>query len=92
MHIIMKLSQPVIGLTSLYCMLSRKAANTNFIIFGLTRPEFTPRIYHNRGKHTNITPPRPLQTYIDILLKSNTLYSIWANQFSVSFIVHNASC
>jgi len=53
MHIIMKLSQAVIFLTSLYWMLSRKAANTNFIIFGLTRQEFTPRIYHNKGKDTN---------------------------------------
>jgi hypothetical protein len=34
-------------------MLSREATNTNFIIFGLTRPGLEPTIYHNPGEHAN---------------------------------------
>jgi hypothetical protein len=30
-----------------------EATNTNFIIFGLTRPGFEPIIYHNPGEHAN---------------------------------------
>ena len=28
-------------------------ANTNFIVFGLTRPGLEPTIYRSRGEHTN---------------------------------------
>jgi hypothetical protein len=52
--------------------------NANSAIFQLYHGEnklmeFTPRIPRNRGKHTNITPPRPLKTEIYILLNSYTL-------------------
>jgi hypothetical protein len=33
-------------------MLNKEAANTNFIVFGLTRPAFEPTIYRTQGKHT----------------------------------------
>ena len=34
-------------------MLSGEATNTNFIVFGLTRPGLEPTIYRTRGEHTN---------------------------------------
>jgi hypothetical protein len=34
-------------------MLSRKATNTNLIVFGLTQPGLEPMIYHTRGEHAN---------------------------------------
>jgi hypothetical protein len=34
-------------------MLSEEATNTNFIIFGLTRPGLEPTIYRTRGEHAN---------------------------------------
>ena len=34
-------------------MLSGKTINTNFIVFGLTRPELEPTIYRTRGQHAN---------------------------------------
>ena len=52
-HIIMILSQPVFALFPQHCMLSREAANTNLIVFGLTRPGLEPTIYRTRGKHVN---------------------------------------
>jgi hypothetical protein len=30
-----------------------EATNTNFIVFGLTRPGLDPTIYHTRGEHAN---------------------------------------
>ena len=35
------------------CVLSGEATNTNFIVFGLTRPELEPTIYRTRGQHAN---------------------------------------
>ena len=32
-------------------MLSGEPTNTNFIVFGLTRPEFEPTIYRTQGEH-----------------------------------------
>ena len=34
-------------------MLSGEAANTNFLVSGLTESGLEPRIYHTRGKHVN---------------------------------------
>jgi hypothetical protein len=34
-------------------MLSGKAANTNFIVFGLTIPELEPMIHRTRREHAN---------------------------------------
>ena len=34
-------------------MLSGEPTNTNFIVFGLTRPGFEPTIYRTRGEHAN---------------------------------------
>jgi hypothetical protein len=34
-------------------VLSGEAINTNFIVFGLTRPGLKPTIYHTRGEHAN---------------------------------------
>ena len=51
-HIILIPSQPVFAL-SLSCVLRGEATNTNFIVFGLTRPELEPTICRTRGKHAN---------------------------------------
>ena len=34
-------------------MLSGEGTNTNFVVFGLTRPELEPTIYHTQGDHAN---------------------------------------
>jgi hypothetical protein len=34
-------------------MLTGEATNTNFIVFGLTRPVLDPTIYHTRGEDAN---------------------------------------
>jgi len=34
-------------------VLSGEATNTNFIVFGLTRPALEPAIYRTRDEHTN---------------------------------------
>ena len=52
-HIILIPSQPVFALSPWCCMLSGKATNFNFIVFGLTRPGIEPTIYRTRGEHAN---------------------------------------
>ena len=52
-HIILIPSQPVCILIPYSCVLSGEATNTNFIVFGLTRPGVEPTIYHTRGEHAN---------------------------------------
>ena len=47
-HIILIQNQPVFALTTECCMLSSKAPNTNFIVFGSTRPGLEPTIYNTR--------------------------------------------
>jgi len=34
-------------------VLSGEATNTNFRVFGVTRPELEHTIYHTQGEHTN---------------------------------------
>jgi hypothetical protein len=34
-------------------MFSREATNTNFIVFGLTRPGLEPTMYRTWGEHAN---------------------------------------
>ena len=46
------LSQPVFALAPESCVRSL-AANTNFIVFVLTRLGLKPTIYHTQGSHTN---------------------------------------
>jgi hypothetical protein len=38
-------SQPVFAVIPLWCVLSEEATNTNFMVFGLTRPGLEPTIY-----------------------------------------------
>ena len=52
-HIILILSQPVFALIPSCFILSEEATHTNFIVFGLTRPEHEPTIYRTRGEHAN---------------------------------------
>jgi hypothetical protein len=52
-HIIPIPSQPVFALSPSCCVLSGEARNTNFIVFGLTRPGLEPTICRTQGKHTN---------------------------------------
>ena len=52
-HVIMILSQPVFSLSPECCVLSGEATNTNFIVFGSTRPGLEPTIYRTRGEHAN---------------------------------------
>jgi len=52
-HIILIPSQPVFALSPKCCVLSGEATNTNFIVFGLTRPGLERTIYRTRGEHAN---------------------------------------
>ena len=54
-HIILILSQPVFALTPQWCVLSREAGNTNFIVFGLTEPELKTTIYPLEASMLTIT-------------------------------------
>jgi hypothetical protein len=51
--ILLILSQPVFALSPYCCVLNGEATNTNFIVFGLTRPRLEPTIYRSRGEHVN---------------------------------------
>jgi len=48
-HIILIPSQPIFALTPYCCLYSGKAANTNFIVCGLTRLWMEPTIYGTPG-------------------------------------------
>jgi hypothetical protein len=52
-HIILIPGQPVFALSPYRFVLSGEATNTIFIVFGLTRSGFEPKIYHTRGEHAN---------------------------------------
>ena len=55
-HIMLILSQPVLALTPWSCMVSREAANTNFIISDLTPIGLKSKIYCTQGRKLTITP------------------------------------
>jgi hypothetical protein len=40
-------------LPNIACFNNGEATNTNFIVFGLTRPGIKPTTYHTQGKHVN---------------------------------------
>jgi hypothetical protein len=42
-------NQSLLSLLNAACLVE----NTNFIVFGLTRPGLEPRIYHTRGEYAN---------------------------------------
>ena len=50
-HIILILNLPIVALTTYYRGSSGEAANTNFIVFGLTRTRREPTRFHTRGEH-----------------------------------------
>jgi len=52
-HIILIPRQPVFVLTPYCCLLNGEAANTNLIVFSLTRPSLEPTIYHTQGEYPN---------------------------------------
>ena len=52
-HIFLIPSQPVFALSPYWCVLSREATNTNFIVFCLTRPGLESMIYRTWDKHAN---------------------------------------
>ena len=56
-------------------MLSREAANTNFIVFVLARLGLGPTIYRNRGEQANhyTTDAVQAQPYVHILLSLSHL-------------------
>ena len=55
-HIMLILSQPVFALTPWSCMVSREAANTNFIVSDLTPIGLKSKIYCTQGRKLTITP------------------------------------
>ena len=56
-------------------MHSEEATNTNFIVFGLTRPGLEPTIYRTRGERTNHYATNEVTNYMQFTLTStNILY------------------
>jgi hypothetical protein len=49
-------------------MFSGEAANTDCIVFGLTRPGLEPMIYHTRGEHANQYATDAATTVLILLL------------------------
>jgi hypothetical protein len=62
-------------------MLSGEATNTNFIVFGLTRPELEPTIYHTQGEHANHYATDPVPNRSDMLI---TKYRMMQKKSSIS--------
>jgi hypothetical protein len=59
-------------------MLSREATNTNFLVFGLTRPGLEPSIYHTRGEHANHNTTETVWKYMSQVIN---MYSILETKF-----------
>jgi hypothetical protein len=66
---------PVFALNLLRCVVSREAANTNFIVFGLTRQELTLVIFHK----TNMLTITPSMLFVDYwcLIPFSTMFQIY---------------
>jgi hypothetical protein len=51
-------------------LLSGEATNTNFIVFGLTRPGLETTTYRNRGKHANYYSTNAVAILLKLVLKT----------------------
>ena len=71
-HIILIPSQPIFALSPQRCVLRREATNTNFIVFGSTRPRLEPMVYHTRGEHADHYTTDVVCMYITRLSNSYT--------------------
>jgi hypothetical protein len=67
-------------MSTLPLLFQGEAANTNFLVFGLTRPGLEPTIYHTRGDHANHYTTDVV--VFNIYLLSNCL---WCSLFVVVF-------
>jgi hypothetical protein len=72
---------------------SGEATNTNFIVFGLTRPGLEPMIYRTLGEHANhYTIDASLNKIISIFtIKVNIRYNIRIHQYDTLMLV-SISC
>jgi hypothetical protein len=87
-HIILITSQPVFVLTPYHLMLRGEAANTNFIVFGVTRPGLEPTIYCTLSEHANHCTTDTITTdYISCtFIVDLNFFSLWSLILSVSLI------
>ena len=82
-------SEPT-SLCSYSIMLSGEALNTNFKVFGLTRPGLESMIYHTRGEHVNhYTTDAVLRTISCIinrqwLYRPHRIFTLYEIQISVN--------
>jgi hypothetical protein len=74
-HNILIQSQSVFALTLQWCVLSGEATNTNFIVFGLTRPGLEPMIYRTQGKSLH---HRYMKYNNDFYTSNSFLNIIWS--------------
>jgi hypothetical protein len=51
-------------------VLSGVATNTNFIIFGITRPGLNPTLYRTRGEHANHDNTDAIPPHLAILISA----------------------
>jgi len=75
-HIILILSQTIFGLTHSLCMPSGEAANTTFIVFGLTQPGHEPN-QGEQANHYTIDAVCRKSKMTTITRQSFYLYPIW---------------
>ena len=59
-------------------MISGEATNTNFIVFGLTRPGLEPTSYHTWGKHANL-----YITYAISMLEDDEFIILQMNEYFI---------
>ena len=65
-----------VALIAKCCVLSEEATNTNFIVFGLTRPGLEPTIFRTRDEHANhyaMNYTLKLKHNIKLLVYMNTI-------------------
>ena len=68
-------------------MLKGEAANTNCIVFGLTRSGLEPTIYRTRGEHANHYGTDAVYHFLLFLILAivSWIYSVYSN--NLSFII-----
>ena len=100
-HIILITSQPVFVLTPYHLMLRGEAANTNFIVFGVTRPGLEPTIYCTLSEHANHYTTRDrcgldgrdIHTFYHIYLASEVILSMVKSAiFNIVHLIYVSSC
>ena len=88
-HIILILGQSVFALSPQCCVLRGEASNSNFIVFGFTRPWHERTIYHTRCEHTTYGFPRPgheRTIYHTLTITPPMWFGMWRIETKLPFV------